>query len=131
MESIFTKIINGQVPCYKVAEDKNNFAFLDIAPVIQGHTLVIPKKQVDKLFDLSREDYLNLMMFSQKIAKAIEKSFDCNRVGMTIVGLEVPHAHIHLMPINVMSDMDLFKDKLKLTEEEFKETALRIQSLVE
>ncbi len=123
MASIFTKIINGEIPCYKVAEDENNFAFLDIFPTAKGHTLVIPKHEVDNLFDLPEEEYLNLQKFARKVAKAIEKTIPCNRVGVTVIGLDVPHAHIHLIPINKLSDISFEKEKLKFSEEEFKQIA--------
>jgi len=123
MASIFTKIINGEIPCYKVAEDENNFAFLDIFPTAKGHTLVIPKHEVDNLFDLSEDEYLNLQKFARKVAKAIEKTIPCNRVGVAVIGLDVPHAHIHLIPINKLSDISFEKEKLKFSEEEFKQIA--------
>ncbi|NND80453.1 MAG: HIT family protein, partial [Maribacter sp.] len=100
MASIFTKIINGEIPCYKIAEDDNFFAFLDINPNAKGHTLCIPKVEVDKIMDLDEETYMGLMAFSRKVGKAIEASIDCNRVGITVIGLEVPHVHVHLIPLN-------------------------------
>ncbi|MEM9686483.1 MAG: HIT family protein, partial [Bacteroidota bacterium] len=106
MASIFTKIVNGELPSYKIAEDEHFFAFLDINPNAKGHTLCIPKKEVDKLFDLDEATYQGLMTFSRKIAKAMEKVIPCNRVGMAVAGLEVPHAHVHLIPINSMGDME-------------------------
>ncbi|WP_408046283.1 HIT family protein [Tenacibaculum crassostreae] len=118
MASIFTKIVNGEIPCYKVAEDDNYFAFLDINPNAKGHTLVIPKREENKLFDLSKEEYEGLMSFSYRVAKAIEKTVQCDRVGMSVIGLEVPHVHVHLIPINSMADMQFMK-KEKLTTEEF------------
>lgn len=121
MTTIFSKIIAGEIPSYKVAEDENHYAFLDINPVTKGHTLVVPKVEVDKLFDLSDSDYLDLMKFAKTVSKAIKKSFDCDRVGMTVIGLEVPHAHVHLMPINRLLDMDFTKPKMSLTNEEFEE----------
>ena len=108
MESIFSKIIKGTLPCFKIAESKDFLAFLDINPNSIGHTLCIPKKGVDKLFDLSEEDYIKLMIFSRKVALAIEKTVDCNRVGIAVVGLEVAHVHIHLIPINSIKDMTFF-----------------------
>ncbi len=126
MSSIFTKIINREIPAYIVAEDENHIAFLDIFPVAKGHTLVVPKKEKDKLFDLTEEEYLRLMQFARKVAKAMEKSFDVNRIGMAVIGLEVPHVHVHLVPINRMSDMD-FTKKLSLPEEEFKEIQAKIK----
>lgn len=118
MASIFTKIINGEIPSYKIAEDDNYFAFLDINPNAKGHTLVIPKREENKLFDLSKEEYDGLMSFSYRVAKAIEKTIPCERVGMSVIGLEVPHVHVHLIPINSMADMQFIK-KEKLSTEEF------------
>jgi len=129
MSSIFTKIINGEIPCYKIAENDDFFAFLDINPNAKGHTLVVPKKEVNKLFDLDDKTYLGLMDFSKKVALAIEKSVSCNRVGMTVIGLEVPHVHVHLIPLNSMNDID-FKHKVNLNEEEFKAIANKISSLL-
>lgn len=125
MASIFTKIVNGEIPCYKVAEDDNYFAFLDINPNAKGHTLVIPKREENKLFDLSKEEYDGLMSFSYRVAKAIEKTVQCDRVGMSVIGLEVPHVHVHLIPINSMADMQFMK-KEKLTTEEFVNVAKEI-----
>lgn len=125
MPSIFTKIINGELPSYKIAEDENYFAFLDINPNAKGHTLVIPKREENKLFDLSKEEYDGLMSFSYRIAKALEKTIDCKRVGMSVVGLEVPHVHVHLIPINKMADMQ-FIEKVKLTNDEFVELAKQV-----
>jgi histidine triad (HIT) family protein len=127
MSSIFTKIINGEIPCYKIAEDDNFFAFLDINPNAKGHTLCVPKKEVDKLFELEDDLYLGLMMFSKKIAVAIKKTVPCDRIGMTVIGLEVPHAHVHLIPLNEMSDMN-FKHNVPLTKEEFETLAQKIQA---
>ncbi|SHG13799.1 histidine triad (HIT) family protein [Salegentibacter echinorum] len=122
MASLFTKIIRGEVPAYKVAEDSMFLAFLDISPNAKGHTLCIPKKEVDKIFDLEEEWYQELMRFSRKVAIAMEKAIPCKRVGMAVVGLEVPHVHVHLIPLNEMSDMD-FSKSIDLNEEEFKEIA--------
>lgn len=116
--SIFTKIIQGEIPSYKIAEDENFYAFLDINPNAKGHTLVIPKKEENKLFDLSKEAYDGLMQFSYRVAKALEKTIVCKRIGMSVIGLEVPHVHVHLIPINKMADMQ-FQEKVKLTTEEF------------
>ena len=116
--SVFTKIINGEIPCYKIAEDKSYLAFLDINPNTKGHTLVIPKKEVNKIFDLDKHTYLELMSFSYRVAKALEKTISCERIGMSVIGLEVPHVHVHLLPINKMADMQ-FKEKEKMTNEEF------------
>ncbi len=116
--SIFTKIIEGEIPCYKVAEDDNYIAFLDINPNAKGHTLVVPKKEVNKLFDLSKDEYLSLMDFSYRVAKALEKAVPCNRVGQSVIGLEVPHVHVHLIPLNAMADIQ-FNQKVKLSNDEF------------
>lgn len=127
MPTIFTKIINGEIPCYKVAEDKNFIAFLDINPNVVGHTLCVPKVEVDKLFDLDEVTYLNLMVFSRKVAKALEKTISSKRIGVAVVGLEVPHVHVHLIPLNQMSDMD-FSKKTALTPDEFNALAAKIQA---
>ena len=116
--SIFTKIVSGEIPSYKIAEDENHLAFLDINPNVKGHTLVIPKKEVNKLFDLDKELYLELMDFSYRVAKAIEKTVPCKRIGMSVIGLEVPHVHVHLIPINKMNAMR-FEEKEKLSDDEF------------
>ena len=126
MPSIFTKIINGDIPCYKIAENDHYFAFLDIFPLTKGHTLVIPKKETDYIFDLDSETYSGLMDFSKKIAIAIKKAIPCNRISMNVIGLEVPHAHVHLIPINNMSDCNFANPKLKLSKEEFEEIAKKI-----
>ena len=123
METIFTKIIKGEIPCYKIAENDNYFAFLDIRPTSKGHTLVIPKIQNDYIFDLSDEQLAGLVLFSKKIAKALKEAIACERIGIKVIGLEVPHTHIHLIPINVEGDMNHGKDILKFTESEFKEIA--------
>tara|TARA_R110002072_G_scaffold151503_6_gene300946 strand:+ start:40314 stop:40703 length:390 start_codon:yes stop_codon:yes gene_type:complete len=117
MPTIFTKIINGEIPCHKVTEDKHFIAFLDINPNVKGHTLCVPKVEVDKVFDLDETTYINLMQFSRKVAKALEKTVPCKRVGVAIIGLEVPHVHVHLIPLNQMSDMDFSKKVLFSTEE--------------
>ena len=127
MSTIFTKIIKGEIPSYKIAEDENFFAFLDINPNAKGHTLVVPKKEVNKLFDLDNETYTGLMQFSKKIAAAIGKTIPCDRVGLTVIGLEVPHVHVHLIPLNSMDDIN-FQKKEKLTAEEFVEVAAAIRS---
>ncbi|MEI6348287.1 MAG: HIT family protein [Bacteroidota bacterium] len=119
METIFTKIINGDIPSYKIAENESCYAFLDISPLAQGHTLVIPKRQVDNIFDLADDEYQELFLFAKKIAKAIKISFPCIKVGVAVIGIEVPHAHIHLVPINKVSDLDFKKQKLSLTKDEF------------
>ena len=118
MASIFSKIVQGKIPSYKIAEDKNYYAFLDINPNSRGHTLVIPKKEVNKLFDLDKETYAGLMNFSYRVAKALEKTVPCERIGMSVIGLEVPHVHVHLIPINFMDDMR-FTKKEQLTQEQF------------
>ena len=126
--TIFSKIIAGEIPCYKIAENEKFFAFLDIFPLVKGHVLVTTKIEVDKLFDLS-DDYLNaLLVFAKPIAHAIEKSFDCNRCGISVIGLEVPHAHVHLMPINSEKDISFTSSKLKLSPEEFKTIQQKIVS---
>lgn len=127
MASIFTKIIQGEIPCYKIAEDEHCFAFLDINPNAIGHTLCIPKQEVDKLFDLPKERYHELLEFARKIAIALEKAVPCERVGMAVVGLEVHHAHIHLIPISQMSEMT-FQEKVVLTPEEFQEVADKVKA---
>lgn len=129
MASIFTKIINGDIPCYKIAEDDNNFAFLDINPNAKGHTLCIPKREVDKILDLDEASYLSLMAFSRKVGKAVESAIKCNRVGMMVVGLEVPHVHVHLIPLNSMKDAT-FQHKIAMTKEEFVSVADKIKSFL-
>ena len=128
MASIFTKIINGDLQAYKVAEDENHLAFLDIFPLAKGHTLVIPKKEVDYIFDLSDEEFLALQLFSKRVAKAIDQVSDAERVGVAVIGLEVPHAHIHLVPINGVGDINFSKDKLQLSKEEFGSIADKIKA---
>ncbi|WP_299435139.1 HIT family protein [uncultured Aquimarina sp.] len=127
MSTLFTKIINGEIPSYKVAEDDSFYAFLDINPNAKGHTLCIPKKEENKIFDLDEETYIELMRFSRKVAKAIEKSISCKRVGIAVVGLEVPHVHVHLIPLNDMKEMT-FQHKVSMTRDEFEELAAKIQS---
>ncbi|UKM65880.1 HIT family protein [Flavobacteriaceae bacterium GSB9] len=127
MASIFTKIINGDIPCYKIAETDDFFAFLDINPNAKGHTLCIPKKKVDKIFDLDEATYIGLMAFSRKVAMAIEKAVPCNRVGVSVIGLEVPHAHVHLIPLQSMEDARFIK-KEQLTDAEFHDIANAIKS---
>ena len=123
MASIFSRIVAGEIPCYKVAEDENYFAFLDISPVAKGHTLVIPKQEVDYIFDLDDETYVGLTRFAKRVAKAIEKAIPCKRVGVAVMGLEVPHTHIHLVPINKEADMNFFRDKLSLESTEMQAIA--------
>lgn len=126
MATIFTKIVNGEIPCYKVAETKDFLAFLDINPNAEGHTLCIPKIEVDKIFDLEERLYNGLMSFSRKVAIAMEKSLDCKRVGMAVIGLEVPHVHVHLIPLNSMEDAR-FTTKAKLKPEDFERIASKIR----
>lgn len=121
MTTIFSRIVQGEIPCYKIAEDDRYFAFLDINPLAEGHTLVIPKKEIDYLFDVDDETLAGLTLFSKRVAKAIEKAIPCKRIGVAVLGLEVPHAHIHLVPLNKESDIDFHKPKLKLSPERFKE----------
>lgn len=127
MSSIFTKIINGEIPAYKIAEDENYLAFLDVNPNAKGHTLCIPKQEIDKIFEMEEAHYLGLLKFSRKISKALEKTVACKRVGMAVIGLEVPHAHVHLIPLNEMDEMR-FQNKVKLTKEEFEELAENIKA---
>ncbi|MCX6172975.1 MAG: HIT family protein [Flavobacterium sp.] len=127
MSSIFTKIINGEIPCYKIAEDENYLAFLDVNPNAKGHTLCVPKQEINKIFDMEEELYLGFMKFSRKVAKALEKTVPCKRIGLAVVGLEVPHAHVHLIPLHDMDDMR-FQRKTSLTKEEFEALAKAIES---
>lgn len=128
--TIFSKIIAGQIPSYKISEDENFFAFLDIFPLVKGHVLVVPKVETDKFFDLS-DDYLSkMLLFAKPIAHAIEKAFDCNRCGISVVGLEVPHAHMHLLPINSADDLNFMRGKLKLSAEELKKVQEKIVKLL-
>jgi len=127
MASIFTKIVNGDIPCYKVAETDDFLAFLDVNPNAKGHTLCIPKKEVDKIFDLDEDTYSKLMGFSRKVAHAIEKTIDCKRVGVSVIGLEVPHVHVHLIPLNSMEDAR-FINKVSMTKEDFEATAKAINN---
>ncbi|PWB24219.1 HIT family protein [Flavobacterium sp. HTF] len=125
--SIFTRIVNGEIPAYKIAEDDKYLAFLDVNPNAKGHTLCIPKQEIDKIFDMDDEQYLGLMKFSKKIAAALEKTVPCKRIGMAVVGLEVPHAHVHLIPLNEMDEMR-FHNKVSLSKEEFEVLAKNIQA---
>lgn len=131
MASIFSKIVSGDIPSYKVAENDRFLAFLDINPLAKGHTLVIPKKETDYIFDLDNKDYQDLFLFAKKVAVAIDKTIQCERVGIAVIGLEVAHAHIHLVPINGIYDIDFSKPKLKLSQEEFKMIADRIAEKTE
>jgi histidine triad (HIT) family protein len=126
MATIFTKIINGEIPCYKIAEDENYFAFLDINPLRAGHTLVVPKNEIDYIFDLTDNQLTGMMLFSKKVSKAIKSAIPCNRIGVAILGLEVPHAHIHLIPMDTMEDVNFKNPKLKFSPEEFKNIAAKI-----
>jgi len=128
MASIFTRIINGEIPSYKIAEDENYFAFLDIFPLAKGHVLVVPKKEVDYIFDIDDATLSGLMVFAKKVAKAIDKSIPCTRVGVAVVGLEVPHAHVHLIPLNSMDDINFSGPKLKLEKEELEKIAEAIRA---
>ena len=127
MASIFTRIINGEIPCYKIAEDENYFAFLDISPLAPGHVLVVPKAEVDYLFQLDDDVLAGLMVFAKKIALAIEKAVVCERVGVAVIGLEVPHAHIHLVPLNQIDDINFSRPKLKVGKEELEQIAADIR----
>ncbi|HQQ93344.1 MAG TPA: HIT family protein [Bacteroidia bacterium] len=126
MSSIFSRIVAGEIPSYKIAEDDLHLAFLDVFPLKRGHSLVIPKKETDYLFDLSSQDYNQLMHFTHRVALAVRAAVPCRRVSMQVIGLEVPHAHVHLIPINTMSDCDFRNNKLKFSKEEFEETAAQI-----
>jgi histidine triad (HIT) family protein len=126
MSSIFTKIVNGEIPCYKIAEDENFLAFLDVNPNAIGHTLCIPKQEINKIFDLDDALYLGLMQFSKEIAIALEKAVPCKRIGMSVIGLEVPHAHVHLIPLNEMDEMR-FQNKVSLSKEQFEDLVMKIQ----
>ena len=128
MASIFTKIIQGEIPCQKIAETENCFAFLDISPLCMGHTLVIPKKEVNYIFDLEDDLFVELQLFSKKIAKAVEAAFPCKRIGVAVIGLEVPHAHIHLVPLNSMNDINFMQPKLQPSSEELAEAGEKIRS---
>lgn len=127
MSSIFTKIINGEIPCYKIAEDENFLSFLDVNPNAKGHTLCIPKQEINKIFEMEDDLYIGLMQFSKKIAVALEKTVPCKRIGMAVVGLEVPHAHVHLIPLNEMDEMR-FQNKVFLSKDEFEALAESIKA---
>ena len=128
MASVFTKIVNGEISSYKIAEDENFFAFLDIQPLTEGHVLVIPKKEVNYLFDLDEETYSGLWNFTKRISVAIEKAIPCKRIGVAVIGLEVPHAHIHLVPLNAMNDINFSKPKLNPSQEQLATIAARIKA---
>jgi histidine triad (HIT) family protein len=127
MSTIFTKIINGDIPCYKIAEDENFFAFLDISPLAIGHTLVVPKKEIDYIFNVDDESFAGLHLFSKKVAKAIEKAIPCKRIGVAVIGLEVPHAHIHLIPLQSVQDINFSRPKMSVTKEVLEDTAVKIR----
>lgn len=128
MSSVFTKIVKGEIPAYKIAEEEHFLAFLDIFPLAKGHVLVIPKEEIDSIFDIEEQQYKALWAFAKKIAKAIEKSISCERVGVAVIGLEVPHAHIHLIPLDSVEDINFSKPKLKLTSSEFKQISKSIRT---
>jgi histidine triad (HIT) family protein len=130
MSSVFSKIVRGEIPCYKIAEDEHHLAFLDVQPLMKGHTLVIPKKETDYIFDLEDDALANLHVFAKKVAIALKKGVPCQRIGMTVIGLEVPHAHIHLIPFSTMSDMNFAHPKLKLTKEEFETIVHQIRAFL-
>jgi histidine triad (HIT) family protein len=127
MSSIFSRIISGEIPSYKVAENEHCFAFLDISPLAKGHTLVVPKKEIDYIFDIEDDMHKELWDFSKKVAKAVEKAVPCKRIGVAVIGLEVPHAHIHLIPMNRISDMNFARPKLSFSKEEMEKTAAEIR----
>lgn len=131
MSSIFTKIIKGEIPSYKIAESEYCYAFLDINPLAKGHTLVVPKEEVDYIFDVEDELYTELMLFAKRVGKALEKVVPCERIGVTVIGLEVPHAHVHLIPINGINDMNFAKPKVNMTSEEFSSLAAEIAELLD
>lgn len=131
MESIFSKIAKEEIPSYKIAETENCFAFLDISPIAKGHTLVIPKQEIDYIFDVEDDLLSELNIFAKKVAKAIQKAYPCPKVGIAVVGLEVPHAHIHLVPLNSVGDLDFKREKLKFSKEEFEEIANNIKSYLD
>ena len=130
MASIFTKIVNGEIPCHKIAESDDFLAFLDIFPLAKGHVLVIPKVETDSIFDVEENNYANLWVFARQVAKAIEKSVPCKRVGVAVIGLEVPHAHIHLIPLQSVEDINFTRPKLKLAPEEFQSIAEKIKAQI-
>jgi histidine triad (HIT) family protein len=128
MASIFTKIVNGEIPCHKIAENEKFLAFLDIMPLATGHTLVIPKKEVDYIFDVNDDDYTELWSFAKYVAKAVGQAIPCKRVGVAVIGLEVPHAHIHLVPLNKVSDINFERPKLNPSQEELLDAATKIKA---
>ena len=130
MSSIFSKIVQGEIPCHKIAEDDQFLAFLDVMPLVEGHTLVIPKQEIDYVFDLDPEVLAGLMKFAQRIAPAIKKAIPCKRIGVAVIGLEVPHAHVHLVPLNRMLDINFYQEKLKPSQESLAKTAELIRSFI-
>ncbi len=130
MSSIFSKIVQGEIPCHKIAEDDQFLAFLDVMPLVEGHTLVIPKQEIDYIFDLDPEVLADLMKFAQRIAPAIKKAIPCKRIGVAVIGLEVPHAHVHLVPLNRMLDINFSQEKLKPSQESLAKTAEHIRSFI-
>ena len=130
MSSIFSKIVSGKIPAFKVAEDNNHLAFLDISPLAKGHVLVIPKKEIDYIFDITSDEYLELWKFAQKVAKGMDKVIACERIGVAVIGLEVSHAHIHLVPLNNVSDINFERPKLKFSEAEMKSVSDLIKSAI-
>ena len=130
MSSIFSKIVSGDIPAYKVAEDEHHLAFLDIFPLAKGHVLVIPKKETDYIFDITSDEYLELWKFAQKVAKGMDKVIACERIGVAVIGLEVPHAHIHLLPLNNVSDINFERQKLKFSETDMKSVSDLIKSAI-
>lgn len=130
MPSIFTKIVNGEIPCYKIVENEKFLAFLDVFPISEGHTLVIPKQEIDCIFDLDEKTFSELMSFSRFVAIGLKKAIPCNRISIQVIGLEVPHAHVHLIPINTMNDCNFSKSKLNFSKEEFGKTAAKISEFL-
>lgn len=130
MSTIFTKIVNGEIPSHKIAEDENFLAFLDITPLVEGHVLVIPKKEIDYIFDLDDQLLSGLMIFAKKIAPAIQQAIPCKRIGVSVIGLEVPHTHVHLIPLNTMQDINFTREKMKVTSEELAQTAEKIRKFL-
>lgn len=130
MSTIFTKIVNGEIPSHKIAEDENYLAFLDITPLVEGHVLVIPKKEVDYIFDLDDQLLSGLIIFAKKIAPAIQQAIPCKRIGVSVIGLEVPHTHVHLIPLNSMQDINFTRAKMKVTPEELAQTAEKIRKFL-
>lgn len=129
MATIFTKIVEGEIPCYRIAEDEHFLAFLDVNPLVKGHTLVIPKKEQDYLFDIEDVSYVGLQLFAKKVAVQLKSKITCKRIGVAVIGLEVPHAHIHLIPINTMDDMNFSREKLKISSEELAQIAEKLKMI--